>query len=248
MTRKADPHILDRLFHILSPAKDKLYLDIGCGTGNYTIGLSERGINFWGVDPSEKMIQEAKKKSNKVKWLLGSSENIPATESVFDGAIATLTIHHWSNLKQSYAELFRVMRENSKIVIFSTVPAQMNGYWLNNYFPNMMRLSIAQMPSLEILNTVCNENGFTQQLTEKYFVPDDLIDLFLYSGKHQPEIYLDSHVREGISSFSSFAEKKEIEEGLAKLRIDIENGEFEKVKNEYNNNFGDYLFISARKS
>ena len=40
----------------------------------------------------------------------------------------------------------------------------------------------------------------------------------------------------------------EIEEGLAQLRIDIGNGKFEKVKNEYNNNCGDYLFISAEKN
>ena len=247
-TRQADPHILGKLFQFLSPEKNKLYLDIGCGTGNYTIGLSERGINFWGGDPSIPMIQVAKKKSKKINWLPGSSENIPADESAFDGAIATLTIHHWSSLKQSFAELGRVMKENSKIVIFSTVPAQMNGYWLNNYFPNMMRLSIAQMSSLETLNAVCTESGFSQPLTEKYFVRNDLIDLFLYSGKHQPEIYFDNQVREGISSFSSFAGKMEIEEGLAQLRIDIGNGKFEKVKNEYNNNCGDYLFISAEKN
>jgi ubiquinone/menaquinone biosynthesis C-methylase UbiE len=65
-TRQADPHILDRLFQFLSPEKDKLYLDIGCGTGNYTIGLSERGINFWGVDPSIPMILVAKKNLKKL--------------------------------------------------------------------------------------------------------------------------------------------------------------------------------------
>jgi hypothetical protein len=112
----------------------------------------------------------------------------------------------------------------------------------------MMRLSVAQMPSLETLKAVCTENGFSKLLTEKYFVRDDLIDLFLYSGKHHPEIYFDKQVREGISSFSSFAGKMEIEEGLAQLRIDIGNGKFEKVKNEYNNNCGDYLFISMEKN
>jgi ubiquinone/menaquinone biosynthesis C-methylase UbiE len=71
-TRQADPHILSRLFQFLSPEKDKLYLDIGCGTGNYTIGLSERGINFGGVDPSIPMIQVAKKKSKKINLLPGS--------------------------------------------------------------------------------------------------------------------------------------------------------------------------------
>jgi ubiquinone/menaquinone biosynthesis C-methylase UbiE len=93
-TRQSDPYIADRLLQHLNPQLGEVYLDIGCGTGNYTTGLAGSGLNFWGIDPSEKMLREAKTKSNKPTWLTGSAEKIPANEQTFNGAIAILTIHH----------------------------------------------------------------------------------------------------------------------------------------------------------
>lgn len=49
-TRQADPYLTSRLLYWLKPTKDKLYLDIGCGTGNYTIALADNGVNFVGID------------------------------------------------------------------------------------------------------------------------------------------------------------------------------------------------------
>ena len=51
-TRQADPYLTSRLLYFLKPQPGKLYLDIGCGTGNYTIALSNQGLNFTGVEPS----------------------------------------------------------------------------------------------------------------------------------------------------------------------------------------------------
>ena len=41
-TRRADPFILSRLLHYLAPVKGRLYLDVGCGTGNYTAAIELR--------------------------------------------------------------------------------------------------------------------------------------------------------------------------------------------------------------
>jgi ubiquinone/menaquinone biosynthesis C-methylase UbiE len=73
LTRRADPFICDRLMHFLSPEKGAFYLDIGCGTGNYTIDLNAKGLKFYGVDPSAKMLDEAMFKSQKIKWLEGTA-------------------------------------------------------------------------------------------------------------------------------------------------------------------------------
>jgi len=51
-TRSADPHIAERLLKNLNPKANGLYLDIGCGTGNYTNTFQEKGFNFIGMDPS----------------------------------------------------------------------------------------------------------------------------------------------------------------------------------------------------
>jgi ubiquinone/menaquinone biosynthesis C-methylase UbiE len=50
-TRMADKYLSERLFFHLKPEKNKVYIDIGCGTGNYTIELQKKDICILGIDP-----------------------------------------------------------------------------------------------------------------------------------------------------------------------------------------------------
>ncbi len=246
-TRQADPYLTSRLFSLLRPQNNKQYLDIGCGTGNYTCVLAEKGLNFIGVEPSEKMLSEAKSKNQNIKWLNGTAEQIPAGDKTFDGIIATLTIHHWTDIKKAFIELNRVLADNGRIILFTSTPEQMKGYWLNHYFPKMLYSSIVQMPSLDKIRNAANEAKLKISGIEKYFIKDDLKDCFLYVGKNNPERYFDEQIRHGISSFSSLANIDEVKQGLTKLRKEIDNNEFEQIKKQYDNDLGDYLFITIDK-
>lgn len=124
----------------------------------------------------------------------------------------------------------------------------MNGYWLNHYFPGMLRHSMDQMPSFESVKSAAHKADFTITATEKYFIQKDLKDLFLYSGKHKPEIYFNNFIRRGISSFASLSTKDEINRGLRQLQKDINTEEFAEVKNKFESDCGDYLFIIMEKS
>jgi SAM-dependent methyltransferase len=246
-TRKADPYIASRLLHFLKPEPGKLYLDIGCGTGNYTIALANKGVGFVGVEPSDEMLKEARMRNDTINWLQGTAEQIPANDNSFDGVIATLTIHHWANIGQSLKEIYRVTKPGARLVFFTATSSQMEGYWLNHYFPGMLRSSIDQMPSFETINDELIKTGFEIVITEKYFVQDDLQDNFLYSGKNKPELYLNNEIRKGISSFAALANAEEVEKGLSVLHADLESGQFIHIKEKYANDLGDYLFIVAER-
>jgi ubiquinone/menaquinone biosynthesis C-methylase UbiE len=246
-TRQADPYLAGRLFYLLQPKSDGLYLDIGCGTGNYTCFLAGKGLKFIGVEPSEKMLSEAKSKTQNIKWLNGTAEQIPADNKTFDGIIATLTIHHWTDIKKAFIELNRVLADNGRIIMFTSTPEQMRGYWLNHYFPQMLHSSIIQMPSLADINEAIAQTEIEITGIERYFIKDDLQDCFLYVGKNNPDRYFDESIRHGISSFSSLANIEEVKQGLSKLRNDIDNLAFDTIKNQYANEFGYYLFITIEK-
>lgn len=246
-TRTADPYLAQTLFGLLQPQPEGVCLDIGCGTGNYTITLAHKGINMVGVEPSTLMLEQAKTKSQSVKWQLGSAENIPFTDNYFDGAIGTLTIHHWTNLVLAFKELYRVLKPNARMVIFTSTAEQMQGYWLNHYFPKMLESSIRQMPSYTAIESAVSEAGLKITANHKYYVKNDLQDKFLYVGKNQPKLYFDAQIRQGISSFAALANKEEVEQGLAQLATDIERGTFDKVKARYNDTLGDYLFVVIEK-
>lgn len=248
LTRKADKYLTKQLLHHLKPTKNGKYLDIGCGTGNYTNALQKKGFDFIAIDPSKEMLDKAKLKNKEIDWIIGSAEKTGLSENFVDGIICTLTIHHWNDLDVAFSELNRVLKPNGRIVIFTSTPKQMKGYWLNHYFPKMLSDSIIQMPPLENVKIALKDSGIDFLETAKYFIKPDLQDQFLYCGKQNPELYFDEQIRHGISSFSSLANRIEIEKGLFELRTDIDSGKIDNVIQSYENNFGDYLYIIGGKS
>ncbi|MBI1307358.1 MAG: methyltransferase domain-containing protein [Bacteroidetes bacterium] len=246
-TRKADPYLTSRLLEMLDPDSEMKYADIGCGTGNYTIAIKNSGINIVGIDPSEKMLNIARQRNPDIQWISGTSEHTGLTDESIDGIICTLTLHHWPDLDSGFQELNRVLCAGGRIVIFTSTPEQMEGYWLKHFFPKMLDASIQQMPSLVRVSDALERNGFEITQTEKYFVQPDLQDHFLYCGKEQPELYLNPEIRNGISSFADLANFNEIQSGLSQLKEDIENDSIRNIINGFDNDSGDYLFVVAEK-
>ena len=246
-TRKADPYLTEQLLKHLNPNKKGIYLDIGCGTGNYTNALQEKGFQFIGIDPSIEMLKKAQSKNQNITWKIGAAEKTDLQQQSIDGIVGTLTIHHWTNLTRAFSELNYILKPNGKIVIFTSTPLQMKGYWLNHYFPKMLEDSMAQMPTLEAVKKVMTLAEIKITATETYNIKPDLKDQFLYCGKQNPELYFDDSIRHGISSFSALANKDEVENGLETLRKDIDNGKIKDVMRSYDNDFGDYLYIIGEK-
>lgn len=247
LTRKADPYIAERFIKLLNPKLGKQYLDIGCGTGNYTKEFANKGFCFIGIDPSKQMLDIAQSSKSNIVWKIGSAESTGLKPESIDGIIGSLTIHHWGNLEKGFKELYSILKPNGNIVIFTSTPQQMQGYWLNHYFSKMLNDSIKQMPTLKSVFHAMLNTGFKSIKPEKYTIKPDLKDLFLYSGKHNPELYFDAKIRHGISSFSSLSNKKEVDKGLEQMRQDIDNNTIQDIIKSYENNNGDYLFVVARK-
>ena len=249
-TRRADPYIAERLAHHLAPdgsaGEPRRYLDLACGTGNYTTALSMRGDEWHGVDRSSRMIANARPKDRPVHWFQARAEHLPFSDSVFSGAMCTLALHHFDELGPIFTEVYRVL-DRGKLVIFTAGRAQMRGYWLNEYFPESMRRSIDQMPEVGDVEDNLNRAGFSTIETEPYHVSPDLQDLFLFSGKHRPQLYLEEGFRRGISTFSSLASPGEVAEGCERLEQDLETGRIAEVVERYSSDSGDYLFIIASK-
>ncbi len=246
-TRKADNYLSGRMHDLLRSKPEGLYLDVGCGTGNYTIELAKKGVNFIAIDPSERMLNLAKSKYDKIDWRLGEAENTGLDSDSIHGILGSLTMHHWTDLNIAFRELYRIMKSGGTMVLFTSTSEQMKFYWLNHYFPRMMNDSIQQMPSLKIILEALKQAGFDVKEKEKYFVKPDLDDHFLYCGKDRPWLYLEENIRKGISSFSDLANMEEIEFGLSRLENDIEEGRINEIMQRFKSEEGDYLFLVAQK-
>jgi SAM-dependent methyltransferase len=246
LTRRADPYIVSRLNHYLRVNARSSYLDVACGTGNYTLALSELGGTWHALDHSARMIDAARSKNNSIFWQLADVTGLPYRENTFSGVVCTLAIHHFPSLPPAFSEIYRVMAEGN-FVIFTSTPEQTGRYWLAEYFPEAISKSAEQMPSLAAIDNALSGAGFQLIKTEDYSVSEDLQDFFLYSGKYRPAIYLEPAVRSGISTFTLLASETEIEAGCSRLESDIKSGRIIDVVKKYEHTGGDYKFVIAHK-
>jgi SAM-dependent methyltransferase len=244
-TRRADPEITRRLAGHLG-ADDGNRLDLACGTGNYTAALAAHGGTWYGVDQSGLMIERAQRRSDRVVWLQADAAALPFPGGMFTGAICTLATHHFPDLTTAFAEVHRVL-QGGRFVIFTATPEQMRSYWLNEYFPVTMSRAIAQMPPLQTTLDALDGAGFRAVRTDPYSVTPELEDLFLYAGKHRPQLYLSPEVRRGISTFATLADPAELARGLRRLESDITSGAIDDVVASYRSDAGDYLFVIAER-
>jgi len=252
--RHADPGIAEILARGLRAPRSGPYLDLACGSGNYTIVLAQKGYALTGLDVSSRMLAAARDKSNAAGWVLGGVEQLPFADHAFEGALCTLAIHHFDDLATAFRECYRVLRPGAPFVLFTGEAGQMQHYWLNAYFPVTMARSIAEMPTRTMIESGLRGAGFGDLFFTPYFVAPDLQDHFLYSGKHDPGFYLDKGARAAISTFAKHGDLVEIRQGLARLEADITAGRFAQVRQMYQSDqtdqtdLGDYLFVSARRS
>jgi len=246
VTRRADPQITLRVTALLNASNGCEYLDLGCGTGNYTIALRNMGLAVHGVDQSELMISRAKEKAPHMAWYVSDAEGLSFADRSFAGVTCILATHHFKDVKKAFSEMFRVINKG-RAVILTAYPEQMQGYWLNEYFPRAMRRAMQQMLSKTALFGCLESVGFQQIVDETFTVYPGLQDLFLQSGKHKPEIYLRPEVRAGISTFANLASEDEVLEGCRRLNQDIRSGRIEQVVADYATPDGDYVFVAAEK-
>jgi SAM-dependent methyltransferase len=245
-TRSPDPEIVKIIFSLLQPQQNGHYLDVACGSGNYTNALAKSEINIEGVDISEEMLGKARKKNPDITWHQGDAKALPFENSLFDGAICTLATHHMGHFEDAFREVYRVINKGN-FVVFTCTPRQIEDCWLQEYFPKMIDDAKNSFANFERLENAFNDAGFKNIRQKPFFVTETLTDLFLYAGKQRPEMYLDPAVRAGISSFHLSVYGDEVEKGLIRLEADISSGKIEQIMSSYESKNGDYLFVAGEK-
>lgn len=99
-------------------------LDVGCGLGDDVRALGERvgeSGKAVGVDSSEKMLAEAKKRQGEpapqVEYRLGDAHRLEFADGTFDGCRASRVFHYLEDPHMALAEMIRVTRRDGTIVI-----------------------------------------------------------------------------------------------------------------------------------
>ena len=107
------------LSRLLPDFKNKDVLDLGCGFGWHCIYAAEKGAHcVVGVDASEKMLQQARKKTNTnvIRYIKADIEKISFPKASFDVVISSLAFHYVDSFKNVCQTVFDVLRQQGDFV------------------------------------------------------------------------------------------------------------------------------------
>jgi SAM-dependent methyltransferase len=78
------------------PSRVGTALDVGCGRGSLAAALARRAGAVDAVDPSPVMIEEARRRSSDVNWILGDvlDPALPLRPAGYDVVMAVSSLHH----------------------------------------------------------------------------------------------------------------------------------------------------------
>ncbi len=98
---------------LCSLTNGKRLLDMGCGTGNLSVRLAERGFDVIGQDASSEMLAIAAAKSPKIRWICQDMARTELGEPV-DAVISTLdSVNHLQSADEM-EKCFRAVARNLK--------------------------------------------------------------------------------------------------------------------------------------
>jgi len=106
---------------LLQPQKGMKILDVGCGTGNYSIKLAELGCEVTAIDVSQNMLTIAKEKARRknlnIIFEMGSVERLDFKDNSFDAVASITAIEFFDDVQKGFNEMFRVAKKDAPIVV-----------------------------------------------------------------------------------------------------------------------------------
>lgn len=109
------------VMELLHPQPGEKILDVGCGTGNYSIKIGLKGLKIIGVDCSESMLKIARAKAKKlnldIEFILADAMNLPFKDNFFDACLSVAVVEFFTDQTRGLEEMFRVVRTGGKIVV-----------------------------------------------------------------------------------------------------------------------------------
>jgi len=114
-------------------------LEVGCGTGIYTVHWIKSSGRMCGLDISRGMLVRLREKINKIDSedpfvVEGDSEHLPFHNRRFDAVMSVNAVEHLDNVPAALREMRRVCRDGGKIVV--SVP---NGNFSAKYRAKLMQ-------------------------------------------------------------------------------------------------------------
>jgi len=92
-------------------------LDVGCGSGVFCDLALKKGAKVTGVDASELLIEEAKKRNSSISHHAGDMEDLSFQDNSFDIVCAFNSLQYASDVTNALSEAKRVLKDKGRLIV-----------------------------------------------------------------------------------------------------------------------------------
>jgi SAM-dependent methyltransferase len=207
--RQADPSIAALVHDALGDART--VVNVGAGAGSYE--PTDRYVVA--VEPSPRM--RSQRPAHLPPAVDGVAESLPFDDDAFGAAMATVTLHQWSDAGAGLRELRRVSR--GSVVLLTFDGDALERFWLTEYVPELVAAERRRYPPLDWIAEQLGDHTTVSAVP----VPIDCTDGFTEAFYARPEQFLVDDVRRSQSAWGFVSDDVEAA-AVARLRRDLEDG------------------------
>lgn len=133
--------------------------DIACGNGRLLYNLAKKNSFLgYGIDISEKMVDEARKRNPDMKFYVSGCDDLPFKNDEIGVMTVCAAFHHFPNVQEFAKETARVIKEDGMLYIAEV------------YLPAILRV-------------ICNPFvRFSRAGDVKFYSPGEIVSLFENNG------------------------------------------------------------------
>lgn len=168
----------DQLLKIISVPSGGTVLDIACGNGRFLEQLLNQSTfngsivgSMYGVDISEKMIENAKRLNPSMSFHVAECDTLPFDDKMLDVITVSASFHHFPNVEKFAIETRRVIKQSGLIYIAEI------------YLPPLIRMLCNPFLKLSKAGDV------------KFYSPQEIVSLFENNGFIKDKVVINGTVQ-----------------------------------------------------
>ena len=145
-------------------------LDLGCGTGRFTLPMVSRlQFRVTGADASKEMLAKAKEKdaAGLVKWDYQDAECLTYRNESFDVVFVSHLLHHVNSPSRVIRECERILSASGVILIRYGAIEHIRDDVEHTFFPGVLTIDEARTPTVRMVEKWLSDAGFSDIISEE---------------------------------------------------------------------------------
>ena len=158
------------IYKYSKPQEGAKVLDLGCGTGRFTIPMAKQlHYRMVGADYSKEMLDKAQEKDidGKIEWDYQDAQDLTYPDESFDVVFISHLLHHVDLPIQVLSQCKRVLTASGVIIVRYGAIEQIEHDVEHTFFPGVLTIDRKRTPTVEVMEKWLRNAGFSGITTEE---------------------------------------------------------------------------------